>query len=92
MCLNVSFRACFELISFKKSPFQYCSCLLTDSLVLIYLSPSQTNFAGPHPRLIVLVRPRKMRRRRIKEKQSRGMVEIAVWRRISPPAANMILA
>jgi hypothetical protein len=50
--------------------------------VLIYLNPSQINFAGPHPRLIVLLRPRKMRRRKIKEKQSRGMAEIAMSRRI----------
>ena len=75
----------------QKSSFNVVH-LLINSLLLLYLNPSQFNFAGPHPRLIVLLRPRKMRRRRIKEKQSRGMVEIAMWRRINlPSAASMAL-
>ena len=80
MCL---FGPVLMLIFFQqKSSFQCCVVhLLIDSLVLIYLNPSQINSAGPHPRLIALLRPR-MRRRRIKGKQSRGMAEIAMSRRI----------
>lgn len=67
----------------QKSPFQYCSSSNWFPCVHLSLPISKTNFAGPHPRLTVLVRPRKMMRRRIKQKQSRGMAEIAEWRRFA---------
>ena len=78
----MSFGACFDA-DFPSTSLPFNAVhLLIDSLVLIYPNPSQINFAGPHPRLIVLLRPRKMRKRRIREKQSRGMAEIAMLRKI----------
>ena len=58
-----------DLPSTKSLPFNIVH-LLIDSLVFIYVYPSQIHFTGPHPRLIVLARPRKMMRRRINEAEA----------------------